>query len=114
VDWWTYVKEVAGEAGDDSTHKISKRMGGKPTASAVGRWDGTEPKPESVIKFARTYRRRPTEALAVAGILTPEEVGEALSDVSNGAFAVELIRRLERLEELERLFDGKTAQNEED
>lgn len=97
MDWWEYVKEVAGAAGDDSTHKISKRMGGNPTASAIGRWKETTPKAENVMEFARRYGKPIMEALVAAGLASEDEAAANPRGMSNEAFAFELVRRLEEL-----------------
>lgn len=90
MEWWAYVKEVAG---DDSTHEISRQMGGKPTASAVGRWKDVPPKAESAVAFARAYHQSPTAALVAAGLLKAGEATGAIADMDEEALLVELLRR---------------------
>lgn len=82
-------------SGDDSTYKISEKMGGKAKPSTVARWQTTQPDGPNVSAFARAYQRPVQEALVAAGIITPEEAqGVDLADLDDEALLLELLRRV--------------------
>jgi len=72
-DWPTYVRRIA--AGMTQAQIATKV--GSVSGSNVGRWlrgEHAQPGADSVVAFARAFRRPITEALAVAGYISDDEV----------------------------------------
>lgn len=70
MTWWTYVQRVSGSA---SAREIASKTG--IGATSVNRWQTSEPKPQSVAVFCRSYGRPPLEGFVAAGFLTEDEAG---------------------------------------
>lgn len=96
VSWWEYVQRVSGGVAQGA---IAERMG--MSQSAVGRWQSSSPKPETVASFARVFSRPVVEAFVAAGFLTEEEaalreVPADLSQVDTELLLSEIRRRTMR------------------
>jgi hypothetical protein len=99
MPWHTYVRSLMGA---DSQSEAARKTGVGQTT--IGRWvhpDSSHERRSSqaVIAFARGYGRPPTEALVVAGFLTPQEGGYTgsieLEQVSTEALLDELRHRVQ-------------------
>ena len=98
--WWQYVTSVAGPA---QNTEIADHAG--IDKSNLTRWrQGSRPRVEFVLKFARAYGQPVIAALAAAEYITDDEAGirevkigaEELSDVD---LAEELLRRAQAREQ---------------
>jgi hypothetical protein len=72
VDWWSYVKEVAGDK--TSTHKIAEAMNDGTSPATVNRWkSGVRPDADKVVSLCRGYGENPIIGLVRAGYVTAKE-----------------------------------------
>lgn len=96
--WLSYLRQTAG---DDSAATIAKKC--DISRSTVSRWmHGSIPSPIEAINFARAYNQPPTQALVVAGYLSPSETGLetvrfiSVQELSDAALLQEIERRFKR------------------
>lgn len=76
--WWQYVERVTGRA----TQTAIAQAAGVDKVT-VWRWKA-KPTPEAAIRLARAYSRPVAEALAAAGVITPEEASVTEVIVQSG------------------------------
>jgi len=92
--WGEYVRRIAGKM---TIAQISNSSGVAQTN--VGRWlrgERGQPKPESVIAFARAFNRPAVEALVAAGYISDDEAQiPARTPLSQYSYR-ELIEELQR------------------
>lgn len=95
--WWEYVQRVSAHAPNKDIAAVTAM-----DASAITRWKkGEKPRAESVVAFARGYRRPAVEALLAAGYLTQEdlepqtvEIRGSAADLTDIDLLTEMQRRL--------------------
>lgn len=97
MTWWQYVETISKGATQDAI----ARTVGNITAPTIGRWRNSEPKPASVVAFAKAYGRPVLEAFVAAGFLTDEDARTQVTtvrheDPSDEEILEILRRRLER------------------
>ena len=95
TSWKTYMEKAMG---DDTPADVARAL--NTSRSTITRWlDGAAPDPKSVIRFARAYKRSPTQALVAAGYLAPHEAIRSEWDISmvpDDQFIEETRRRINR------------------
>ena len=96
--WLSYLTQVAD---GDNASAIAKKC--NVNRSTVSRWmHGNIPSPIEAINFARAYNQPPTQALVVAGYLSPSETGLetvrfiSVQELSDAALLQEIERRFKR------------------
>lgn len=96
--WWTYFKRTAGT----ETGRVIAEAAGV-SEPQVSRWKTGKNRPdaESVVRFARYYKRPPVEALIAAGYIdahetsAPVQVVRHTADMDDDELLAEIKRRLE-------------------
>lgn len=94
VSWSHYVRRITGAM---TIAQISDKSG--VAQSNVGRWlrgERGQPKPESVIAFARAFDQPVVEALVAAGYITAEDAASTARTPLSAYSMTELIDELRR------------------
>jgi hypothetical protein len=95
--WWEYVQRVSAHASNKDVAAAAQM-----DPSAITRWKkGEKPRAESVVAFARGYRRPVLEALIAADYITQDDlepkavqIHDSVTELSDSDLLMEMQRRL--------------------